>query len=77
MNKLYLTALMLALSGCIGTELANREYEKDKPYPDLHSVPDRPPETDFAKVDQKMVKEEAEQEQMLKFNAQWRKKYGK
>lgn len=77
MNKLILIPLILTLPGCIGTELSQRVYEKDKPYPVLHSVPDRPPEIDFAKIEQKMLKEEAEQEQMLKFNERWRKKYEK
>ena len=77
MNKILLIPIVLCLSSCIGTRITGREHEIDKPYPDLHSVPDRPKEVDFAQINQEMINEEDEQVKMLEFNRQLRSKYGK
>lgn len=75
MNKLILVPIALLLSGCVGTTIMGREYEKDKPYPDLHSVPDRPAEINFKAVDKEIQYEEDDQAAMLKFNQQLRSQY--
>ena len=75
MNKLILVPFIFCLTGCVGTMFLNRDYEKDKPYPSLHSVPDRPEAVDYTVVNQEIAQEENDQEQMLKFNKEWREKY--
>jgi hypothetical protein len=47
----FLTLLCIGISGCVGTKITGREVDTTKPYPSLHSVPDKPTPIDFTKID--------------------------
>lgn len=49
--RLLFPLLGLALTACTGTQITGRDVDTSQPYPDLHTVPDRPAKPDFAPVD--------------------------
>ena len=70
-------ALCLVLSGCIGSEILERDVDLDKPFPSLHSVPELPPEEDFASYRQALKEQEQSHRDLIAQNIKLRKIYEK
>ena len=75
--KSFFLSLCLVLSGCIGSEILERDVDLDKPYPLLHSVPELPPKEDFASYSQALKKQEQSHQNLMEQNKELRKLYEK
>lgn len=61
------------LTGCVGTWITQREVDTSDPYPNLHSVPDKPPKKNFKKIDIELENFETAYEKSMDTNEQIRK----
>ena len=71
-----LLTLAFCLTGCsIGTQVVGRDVEIEKPFPDLHTVPDRPQPKDFSKIDVEREDFETDHETKMELNQEIRQTY--
>jgi len=73
MYKLWFAMLgAVLLSGCIGSAYVLDNYDEDVTYPNLQTVPERPPHPDFEKMKQQEAHLKQAQQQELDFNQRLR-----
>ncbi len=71
-----LLTLALCLTGCsVGTQVVGRDVDIEKPFPDLHTVPDRPQPKDFSNIDVEREDFENDHETKMERNQEIRHTY--
>lgn len=66
--KQLLPLVGLVLTACAGTQITGRDVDMSQPYPDLHSVPDRPAKPNFVPIDAERKDFDQDHERKLELN---------